>query len=384
MAFTVGIVGLGTMGSMALWQLARRGIAVEGFEQFDLCHENGAFSGETRMFRTAYAKGGHWAPALVAARALWRELERESGFPLLDLNGFASIAPPGTQALDTLIRSASTAGLDVETLSPEQAQQRFPALGVRAGEIAVFDKAGGLIKPERAVMAALEQARGFGATAHGNCRVLGIEPAENSVTVFTATERRRFDAVIVTTGSWASALLGRELVAPHRVALHWYLARQPDLFAPAAFPSHIRYVGRRSICLFSMQDGTMVKAAIGGSLGPLDDPLDARTAGATERQELSDAITQFYHGLWPHPVRSQSYADGFTPDGNALIGLLPESPRVAVAAGFSAHGFKIAPVVGAALADLVLRGETRQPLAHLALERLRPAPAAHAANLLPC
>ena len=384
MAFTVGIVGLGTMGSMALWQLARRGIAVEGFEQFDLGHENGAFSGETRMFRTAYANGGHWAPALVAARALWRELERESGWPLLDLNGFASIAPPSTPNLEKLIHSAAVAGLQVETLSSDQAQSRFPALGVRTDEIAVFDKAGGLIKPERSVMAALERACALSAKTHGNSRVLGIEPAADSVTIVTANDRRIFDAVIVTTGSWASALLGRELVVPHRVGLHWYLAKRPELFAPAGFPSHIRYAGGRSICLFSMQDGTTVKAAIGGSLGRLDDPLDARTAGESERQELSDAIASHYPDLWPHPVRSQSYADGFTSDGDAVIGLLPECPRVAVAAGFSAHGFKIAPVVGAALADLALEGQTRQPLAHLALERLRPAPSVHADGFLPC
>ena len=380
MTFAVGVVGLGTMGSMAMWQLARRGIAVEGFEQFELGHENGAFSGETRMFRTAYALGGHWASTLVNARTLWRELEQEGGRSLLNLNGFASIAVPGTPNLANLIHASASAGLDIETLSSEQAQQRFPALGVRDGEVVVFDKAGGLIKPERAVMTALERAQALGARTHGNYRVLGIEPKGNSVRIITADDRRTFDAVIVTTGAWASALLGRELVVPHQVALHWYLAKRPEPFAPDVFPSHIRYAGGRSICLFSTQDGTMVKAAIGGSLGRIDHPL-AHKVGESEQQELSDAIDRYYPGLWPHPVRSQSYADGFTPDGDALIGLLPESPRVAVAAGFSAHGFKFSPVVGAALADLVVEGETKQPVGHLALTRLRATPSKQDSSL---
>lgn len=384
MSLKVGVVGLGSMGSMALWQLASRGVEAVGFEQFDLAHQNGAFSGETRMFRTAYSNGAHWAPALIAARHLWQTLERESGLPLLDLNGFASIAPPGTEGLERLVAAAAQAGLDVERLEPHEAQTRFPALGVTAGDMTILDRAGGLIKPERAVRAALDRAQAFGARILSQSRVTGIEPRQRGVVVVTEQDRHELDAVIVTTGAWASAFLGRELVAPHRVALHWYLAKKPDLFAPELFPPHIRYAGGRSICLFSSQDKTMVKAAIGGSLGVLDEPSDARHAANWERQELSEAIARHYPDLWPEPIRSESYADGFTPDGDAVIGAPPGLSNVVVAAGFSAHGFKIAPVVGAALADIVQGGETKQPLGHLRLDRYQSSPSRPRAERMAC
>jgi sarcosine oxidase subunit beta len=44
--------------------------------------------------------------------------------------------------------------------------------------------------------------------------------------------------------------------------------------------------------------------------------------------------------------------------------------------GFSGHGFQLVPVVGAAIADLVVRGGTNRPLAAFAAERLMRAKAA--------
>jgi sarcosine oxidase len=42
---------------------------------------------------------------------------------------------------------------------------------------------------------------------------------------------------------------------------------------------------------------------------------------------------------------------------------------VHLAAGFSGHGFKFAPVIGEVLADLSLEGATRHPVSFLSLAR---------------
>ena len=59
-----------------------------------------------------------------------------------------------------------------------------------------------------------------------------------------------------------------------------------------------------------------------------------------------------------------------TPDEHFVIDLLPGSDgRVAVAAGFSGHGFKFTPVVGEILADLALTGRTTLPIGFLSAGR---------------
>ena len=62
----VAVVGLGSMGSMALWQLARRGVKAIGFEQFEPGHDRGSGHGESRIIRSRYAEG----PQYEALRSL--------------------------------------------------------------------------------------------------------------------------------------------------------------------------------------------------------------------------------------------------------------------------------------------------------------------------
>ena len=56
-------------------------------------------------------------------------------------------------------------------------------------------------------------------------------------------------------------------------------------------------------------------------------------------------------------------------DSEFVLGLHPHLPRVAVACGFSGHGFKFAPVIGEVLADLAVSGNTALPIAFLAPTR---------------
>jgi sarcosine oxidase len=58
-----------------------------------------------------------------------------------------------------------------------------------------------------------------------------------------------------------------------------------------------------------------------------------------------------------------------TADGDFLIDRLPGAGQIIVASPCSGHGFKFAPVIGEALADLVARGETAHDLSRF---RLRP------------
>jgi sarcosine oxidase len=63
-----------------------------------------------------------------------------------------------------------------------------------------------------------------------------------------------------------------------------------------------------------------------------------------------------------------------SPDGHFLVDRHPVCPdRVSLACGFSGHGFKFAPVIGEALADLAERGATDLPIGFLRLARFHAA-----------
>ena len=52
-----------------------------------------------------------------------------------------------------------------------------------------------------------------------------------------------------------------------------------------------------------------------------------------------------------------------------MIGILPNTPQVSIAAGFSGHGFKFASVVGEIMADLAQYGETSHDISLFRLDR---------------
>ena len=52
--YDVVVVGVGGMGSAALYHLAGRGKRVLGLERFEVAHEHGSSHGLTRIIRQAY------------------------------------------------------------------------------------------------------------------------------------------------------------------------------------------------------------------------------------------------------------------------------------------------------------------------------------------
>jgi sarcosine oxidase len=104
--------------------------------------------------------------------------------------------------------------------------------------------------------------------------------------------------------------------------------------------------------------------------GDTDPDLIDRTVSAAESQQMRDLLADRIPGLARDYVEARVCMYTLTPDEHFVIDVLPGSAgRVAVAAGFSGHGFKFTPVVGEILADLALTGTTEQPIDFLRATR---------------
>ena len=88
------VIGVGGMGSAALYHLARRGKRVLGIERYSIPNSMGSSHGLTRIIRLAYFEHPTYVPLLRRAYELWRELQDECGEQLLYVTGSVDAGRP--------------------------------------------------------------------------------------------------------------------------------------------------------------------------------------------------------------------------------------------------------------------------------------------------
>lgn len=58
-----------------------------------------------------------------------------------------------------------------------------------------------------------------------------------------------------------------------------------------------------------------------------------------------------------------------TPDENFIVDTHPNYPHIAIAAGFSGHGFKFSSVIGEILSDLIISGKSENDISVFSINR---------------
>lgn len=368
----VAVIGLGTMGSMATWQLAKRGVSVIGFEQYGIGHDQAAAGGESRLFRTAYFEGSEYVPLLQEAYGLWRELEQESGFDLLTINGGLMIGHANSDFIQAVMKSIHLHNLEHEVIHKEEAKERYPQHRLKQGEVMVLDKQAGFLRPELSVLAASLSAKNLGATIVDHTNVKAIEPNGNVVKIQTADRTYTVKKVIITAGPWTGSLLPefKNKLAVQRLVMTWYPILAENRYDINHFPTFIRMNPDVTFFGAPTLDGSMVKIALGTFYGEVDD-VDAlnRTVDAQSLEKVNNAVRELMSGLHPSPSRVSAYMDAYTSDHDAIVDFHPTWKQAVILAGFSGHGFKMAPIFGKIAADLVMTGKTSYKIDHLSLKR---------------
>lgn len=371
--FDVAVLGVGTMGSMALWRLAERGARVIGFERFEIGHGRGAAGGETRMFRTAYKEGREYVPLLQHSRRLWRQLEAATGLPLLLPTGALTIGRADHPEVTEVLASATAHGLDVEVLDIDEAAQRFPRHRLLDGEVVVLDPRGGVLDPSGAIRGAAGAASRRGAVIRTGSRVRALHDDGDGVRVDLGDDQVYADKVVVSLGPWTQALLPEiaAMFEVRRSVLHWFEVDDAAAFAPERFPVGLRRSGPgRNLSFFPCLDGRTIKVNFHIPKEGVDDPdaFHGHISGEYS-QRVADGVLPLFEGLRPEPVRAAGYMEAYSLDNHGLVGPLPGRERIIALAAFSGHGFKLSPAIGDIAADFVLTGETVQPITHLQLAR---------------
>jgi sarcosine oxidase len=368
--FDVIVVGLGGMGSAAAAHLAERGRRVLGLEQHGPAHDRGSSHGDSRVYRQAYFEHPDYVPLLLRAFELWHELGARAGRELLTVTGGLMLGPPTSRTVTGSRASAARWGLTHALLDAAEIRARFPAFAPAPDEIAVYEANAGFVRPEATVSAHLAVAAAAGADLRFEQRVLGWDAGgsgggrSGGVAVTTTAGMFRADRLVLAAGPWAGTVLadlGLPLEVERQVQFWFRPPGGTDPFEASRFPIYVwdSIDGMQAYGFPLAGDPSEgVKAALFRLGGPADPDHLRRDVGADEAEPLLAFLRPRLPALAGPVVRAVPCMYTNTPDEHFVLGLHPEHPEVALAAGFSGHGFKFVPVVGELLADLVIDGGT--------------------------
>jgi len=268
----------------------------------------------------------------------------------------------GRAQMEANVAMLRRVGVDAKMVSPEDLHAIDPHVALRDGEAAAYEPEAGYCEALQVVASLAAAARERGVEVREGQRVshLGIE-GQRVAGVSTPQGTIATRTVVLAAGGWSAALAetaGVELpVKPCRTQVA--LFRRPCEFGA----SHPVYGDLTNQIYFRPTHGEMTHV---GNVDPREekDPVDPDSYNEVATREFTGEMRAKLERRYPEMRRAVGRG-GFgalysvTPDWQPIIDRLPGIEGAFCAAGFSGHGFKMAPAVGRILAELVLDGRAK-------------------------
>jgi sarcosine oxidase len=368
----IAVIGLGAMGSAALFQLARRGVRATGIEQFAPGHDRGSSHGPTRIIRLAHFENAAYVPLMRRAYTLWRELETAADQKLVHLTGIAEIGPADGELVRGTTGAMRQHSLTAEILDGEALMRRYPAFNIPKSFTAIVQPDGGYIEADRAVAAALRIAAAAGAQIRTGEKVLAVEPHGRGVRIKTDRDIFDADGAIVAAGPWTGNLLP-DLQLPLRVTrqvVGWFEPKDAGEFSADRFPVFLlesRYGVHYGFPMYG-ERGVKVSKHYHLDETVAPDGYD-RTVSAIDEAVIRAPLAEFLPSANGRLLSAQTCLYTMTPDETFIVDRMPGAPHIVIASPCSGHGFKFSPVIGEIVTDLATRGATDHDIARFGLRR---------------
>ncbi len=362
------VAGLGSHGSAAAYQLAKRGQRVLGFDRFARGHTLASYGGLSRIIRLSYYEHPSYVPLLKRAWDLWRELERESGETLLTQTGGLYMGPPAGELVSGSLASARMHHLAHEVLDNGELRRRYPVFDIDPEWIGVLDAQAGWLAPERSVETHLRLAERHGAALRFVEPVERWEREAEGVRVTTTQGSFRASKLVITAGAWLSRLLPRfaEQLWVERNVLFWF-EPETEREAFAKLPVYIVQDTDRNYYGFPYDPAHGLKVA-GLHFGDRVDPDTVdREPSARDEERVRSWLRRRLPLANGERRRAQVCLYTNSPDGQFII---DRDGPVTYASACSGHGFKFASAVGEILADLAMSGRSSLDIGFLSASRL--------------
>ena len=312
------------------------------------------------LVRMHYTFAPEAALALASLRYFqnWREaVGGECGFVE---TGFATIVnEANVRALKANVAMLRGLGVDTDVISPAELHRIDPNVSLEDIALTAYEPHSGYADPVATTHSLADAARRAGARFHLNNAVVSVRTrAARAIGAMDAAGHfHEADAVCLVTGPWTSALLGplgaRIPITPERA--------QIAFFKRTSNTRHLIYIDIIAGSYFRPHGPDLTLAGLGGAKRDDADPDRFRETNDAEfiddvRRRLGTRIPSLAEAPY---ARGHAGIYDVTPDQRPILDEIPGIDGLYVAAGFSGTGFKTAPAVGAAMAELITTGAAK-------------------------
>lgn len=349
------IVGSGIFGLCTALECVERGMDVTLVEAGSIPCSSASSHDAHRLIRHPYGPMRGYARLVPEAYRCWDALWDAFGHVLYEKTGTLAVGDPSTAWVEHSAASLEELGVAFERLSPAAARERYPFVSVRDVKDVLYTPEGGVLLADRILRAAADLL----ATRGG--RLLDCTPVDGPEDLGRLAADARADAVVISTGSWASvpSAFAEYAVTPTRQVVG-YLHDPPDELVgdrEGRGPMILDLDKTSGFYLVPSVRGTPAKI---GDHVPGREDADERLDAPTDEERLR--LSHLFEGALGRPVpdtmsfglcRYAMTADRrfILREGKRLSGR--PGTRVLVAGGGSGHGFKFGPLIGQLVADVV-------------------------------
>jgi len=369
----VVVIGGGVMGCSILYNLAVRGVRNAVLLERDVLGSGstGRSSGAVRM---------HYSN-LVHARMAWESLRifqnfeeavgGECGFTQTGYLVFAG--DDDVDAFHANVTMQQNVGIQTSIISRDEAQEIAPQFYLDDCAAIAYEPLSGHADPSATASAYAARARQLGASIRLQTPATGIEVSKGRVTaVKTANEAIETSTAVVATGPWSRRfLLQHGIDLPLEATRHEviHLKRPLDLL-----PYHPGGGDIANMVYFRPEGTDLTLVGNGNIEQTVDDPeVFAQRPTQSFIQEVWSRIARRIPAM-EYAEFSTGYAGLYTstPDSHPVMDKVDGIEGLYICTGFSGHGFKLSPMVGVLMSELVLDGQAKSiDISPLRMSRFR-------------
>ncbi len=370
MHYDVVVIGLGAVGSAALFQLSKSGKRILGIDRFEPPHTLGSSHGETRITRLAVGEGEDYVALAKRSHEIWREIESETGVEIMTTtrgilldSGNQPWSKHGSEGFwDRTVAFANKHAINHEILTPESLETRFPAFRLEPTGKVYLEQAAGFLRPELAIKTQLELAEKNGARILVNSPVEELRNEDGLILVSTQKEVIRTKKVLISAGGWIKDFLPEQEKPKFKICrqvLHW-LEIEEGITDWTAHPVWMWGYGPEPedfIYGFPSLDGRTVKMATESFIDIHHPDFLNREVSAEEQNRFwKEKVEGKIRGLKQTFAKSAVCFYTVTEDARFVIRPIEGMENALLVSACSGHGFKHSAALGEQLARQLIQG----------------------------